>query len=169
LCLAVPQKLALRWRNAFCEHGVKVIITDIDAKGGTARAELAKNKGAIVIFGSISAQVLPGLALCFAGATGATGIGKFDASNWTTCPVGQSRFKAALASLSCRVTSPWATEFNTERPHSALDYQTPTDHARTLITAIAHPAARDESSARRAIAQTAPDGVNINRSQIVTG
>ncbi len=63
----------------------------------------------------------------------------------------------------------WATDYNTERPHSALDYQTPADYARTLITAIARPAARDESSARRAIAQPAPDGVNISRIQIVAG
>ncbi|ATG46804.1 4-hydroxyphenylacetate 3-monooxygenase [Celeribacter ethanolicus] len=45
------------------------------------------------------------LALCFAGATGATGIGKFATPDWTTCPAGQPRLKAALASLSCRVTS----------------------------------------------------------------
>lgn len=34
---------------------------------------------------------------------------------------------------------------NTERPHTALDYQTPTDYARTLTTAIARPATRDET------------------------
>lgn len=49
--------------------------------------------------------------------------------------------------------SAWATDYNTERPHSALGYETPADYARTLTTAIARPAARDESSARRAIAQ----------------
>lgn len=42
-----------------------------------------------------------------------------------------------------------AADYNTERPQSALDYQTPADYARTLITAIARPAARDESSALR--------------------
>jgi hypothetical protein len=36
--------------------------------------------------------------------------------------------------------------------HSALDYHTPAEYARTLNHAIARPAARDESSARRAIA-----------------
>ena len=57
------------------------------------------------------------------------------------------------------VIAAWVTDFNTERPHSALDYQTPADYARTLSTAIARPAARHEGSARRAIAQPAPVGV----------
>ena len=64
------------------------------------------------------------------------------------------------------VIAAWASDHNTARPHSALDYQTPTDYARALTTAIARPAARDESSARRAIAQPAPIGVNINRPQV---
>lgn len=51
------------------------------------------------------------------------------------------------------VISAWATDFNTECPHPALGYQTPADYVLTLTTAIAHLAARDESSARRAIAQ----------------
>lgn len=45
-----------------------------------------------------------------------------------------------------------AADYNTERPHSAPDYQTPPDYAPALTTAIARSAARDESSARRAIA-----------------
>ncbi len=32
--------------------------------------------------------------------------------------------------------SAWATDHNTERPHSALGYETPADYARTLTTAI---------------------------------
>ncbi|TNE67263.1 MAG: flavin reductase [Rhodobacteraceae bacterium] len=59
--------------------------------------------------GRFSVQLLSAdqtdLALCFAGATGATGIGKFDASDWITCPAGLPRLETALASLSCRVTS----------------------------------------------------------------
>lgn len=47
-----------------------------------------------------------------------------------------------------------------EHPHSALGYQTPADYTRKPTTAIARPAARDKSSARRAIAQPAPIGVN---------
>ena len=67
------------------------------------------------------------------------------------------------------VITAWATDYNTERPHSALDYQTPADYARTLTTAIARPATRDESSARRAIAQPAPAGVNTNRAPVAAG
>lgn len=62
-----------------------------------------------------------------------------------------------------------ATDYNTERPHSALDYQTPADYARTLTTAIARPAAQDDGSARRAIAQPAPIRVNTNRTQVAAG
>ncbi len=67
------------------------------------------------------------------------------------------------------VVAAWAADYNTERPHSALDYQTPADYARALTTAIARPAARDESSARRAIANPAPNGVNNNRAPVATG
>lgn len=64
------------------------------------------------------------------------------------------------------VISAWTTDDNTERRHSALDYQTPADYARTLTTAIARLAARDNGSARRAIAQPAPIGVNTNPTPI---
>lgn len=67
------------------------------------------------------------------------------------------------------VIAAWAADYNTERPHSALDYQTPADYVRTLTAAIARPAARDESSARRAIAQPAPIGVNTNRAPVAAG
>ncbi|WP_323772210.1 IS3 family transposase [Antarctobacter sp.] len=67
------------------------------------------------------------------------------------------------------VISAWATDYNTERPHSALGYETPADYARTLTTAIARPAARDESSARRAIAQPAPIGVNNPWTPVAAG
>ncbi|GLP88715.1 hypothetical protein GCM10007921_42780 [Tritonibacter mobilis] len=49
------------------------------------------------------------------------------------------------------VIADWAADYNTERSHSAVDYQTPAGYALALTIAIAHPAARDESSARRAI------------------
>jgi putative transposase len=61
----------------------------------------------------------------------------------------------------------WVTDYNTERPHSALGYQTPAGFALHLTTAIARPAACDESSARPAIAQPAPIGVNNNRAPVV--
>ena len=63
----------------------------------------------------------------------------------------------------------WVTDDNTERPHSALGYQTPAGFALHLATAIARHAARDESSARRAIAQPTPNGVNNQRTQVVAG
>ena len=63
----------------------------------------------------------------------------------------------------------WVTDYTTERPHSALGYQTPADFALHLTAAIARPAARDESCARRAIAQTAPISVNDHRALVVVG
>ncbi|MCG6110728.1 MAG: transposase, partial [Paracoccus sp.] len=63
----------------------------------------------------------------------------------------------------------WVTDYNTERPHSALGYQTPAGFALHLTTAIAHPAARDEGSARRPIAQPAPTGVNDHRAPVAAG
>ena len=63
----------------------------------------------------------------------------------------------------------WAPDYSTTRPHSALGYQTPAGFALHLATAIARPAARDESSAHRAIAQPAPTGVNDHRAPVVAG
>jgi transposase InsO family protein len=63
----------------------------------------------------------------------------------------------------------WVTDYNTERPHSALGYQTPAGFALHLTTAIARPAAHDENSARRAIAQPTPIGVNNQRTHVVAG
>ena len=63
----------------------------------------------------------------------------------------------------------WVTDYNTERPHSALGYQTPAGFALHLTTAIARPAARDEGSARRAIAQPTPKGVNQLPAPVAAG
>jgi hypothetical protein len=63
----------------------------------------------------------------------------------------------------------WMIDYNTARPHSALGYQTPAGFALHLTTAIARPAARDESSARRAIAQPAPIGINDHGPPVVAG
>lgn len=57
----------------------------------------------------------------------------------------------------------WVTDYNTERAHSAPGYQSPAGFALHLTTAIARPVARDESSARRTIAQPAPTGLNDPR------
>ena len=67
------------------------------------------------------------------------------------------------------VIADWVTDYNTQRPHSALGYQTPADFARHLITATAHHAALDESSARRAIAQPATNDVNKEKTLITAG
>ena len=48
-----------------------------------------------------------------------------------------------FAAVARVVIAAWAADCNTERPHSALDYQTPADDAPALTTAIARPAARD--------------------------
>lgn len=52
----------------------------------------------------------------------------------------------------------WAFDYNTRRPHSSIGYQTPAAYAAHLI-ATGRPAAPSESSARRPVASTAPDGV----------
>ena len=63
----------------------------------------------------------------------------------------------------------WAADYNTARPHSALGYQTPAGFALHLTDAIARPAARDESSACRAIAQPAPISVNTKWAPVAAG
>jgi hypothetical protein len=65
--------------------------------------------------------------------------------------------------------SAWVTDYNTKRPHSALGYQTPAGFALYLNTAIARPATRVASSARRAIAQPTPKGVNDQSAQVTAG
>ncbi len=52
----------------------------------------------------------------------------------------------------------WAADYNTERPHSAIGYQTPAAYAAHL-NATGRPAAQLESSPRRPVAHPAPDGV----------
>lgn len=63
----------------------------------------------------------------------------------------------------------WVTDYNTERPHSALGSQTPAGLALHMTTAIARPAARDEGSARRAIPQPAPKSVNQQPAPVADG
>lgn len=46
------------------------------------------------------------------------------------------------------VIAAWAADYNTERPHSALDYQTPAEDARSLTTAIARLGSREMKSPR---------------------
>ena len=65
--------------------------------------------------------------------------------------------------------SAWVTDYNTERPHSALGYRTPAGFALYLTTAIVRPATRVESSARRAIAQPTPKVANDQPAQVTAG
>lgn len=67
------------------------------------------------------------------------------------------------------VISAWATDYNKKRSHSALEYQALVVDARTLTNPNALTPAQAERSARRAIAQPAPNGVNHNRAQVTAG
>lgn len=67
------------------------------------------------------------------------------------------------------VIAAWAADYNNERPHLARNDQTPAGYALTLTTASTRPAAREESSVSRAIAQPTPHGVNTNWAQVAVG
>lgn len=67
------------------------------------------------------------------------------------------------------LTAAWVTDYNTARPRSAIGLPDPAAFALHLTTAIARPAARDESSAGRAIAHPAPTGVNNQRTPVAAG
>jgi putative transposase len=57
----------------------------------------------------------------------------------------------------------WVEDYNTERPHSALGYQTPAAFARQLITATDRHAALHEGYAQRSLAPPAPNCVATER------
>jgi putative transposase len=61
-----------------------------------------------------------------------------------------------------------ATDYNTARPHSSLGYKTPLTYA-TQLTATDRRAARDESSAHRPVAHTAPTGVTLAGTLVAAG
>jgi len=63
----------------------------------------------------------------------------------------------------------WADDYNEERPHSALGYQTPKAFAERLFTATGSNAAPDESSAQLPVAQPAPIGVSTQRAPVPNG
>lgn len=77
------------------------LLVCVNRKTGTCQEIRRSGRFSVQLLGAEQAD----LALCFAGATGATGAGKFDSSDWTTCPAGLPRLGTALASLSCRVIS----------------------------------------------------------------
>ena len=64
--------------------------------------------------------------------------------------------------------SEWVSDYNTERPHSALGYATPAQFAAT-ITAIGTDAPPDESSAAAPIAHAAPNGASTIEAPVVAG
>lgn len=63
----------------------------------------------------------------------------------------------------------WATDYNEERPHSALGYQTPKAFAEDLTTATDSRAVLPESSAHLSVAPHAPVGVSTQWAQVPTG
>jgi len=67
------------------------------------------------------------------------------------------------------VIGEWVEDYNTERPHSALGYQTPVAFANQLTTATGSSAAPEESPAQQPIAQPAPRGVSTQRTQAPHG
>jgi putative transposase len=62
----------------------------------------------------------------------------------------------------------WTFDYNTRRPHSSIGYQTPAAYAAHLI-ATGRPAAPSQSSARRPVASTAPDGVTTPETLVAAG
>ena len=67
------------------------------------------------------------------------------------------------------VIAEWVTDFNTERPHSALGYQTPAAFAEHLTTANDHNAALVEGYAPRSLAPSALNSVSTERTQAPAG
>lgn len=63
----------------------------------------------------------------------------------------------------------WVTDYNEERPHSALGYQTPKAFAKELLTATDSRAALFESSAHLSVAPPAPVGVSTQRAPVPAG
>jgi len=63
----------------------------------------------------------------------------------------------------------WAVDYNEERPHSALGYQTPNAFAEHLFTATDSHAAPTGSSAQQSVAKPAPVGVSTQRTPVPIG
>ena len=63
----------------------------------------------------------------------------------------------------------WAADYNEERPHSALGYQTPRAFAADLFTATDSRAALPESSAHLSVAPPTPIGVSTQRAPVPVG
>lgn len=66
------------------------------------------------------------------------------------------------------VIDEWTKDYNTERPHSSLGYQTPAEYAARIV-ATGSAATLCEGSAPVPVAQTAPMGVNNGKALIAVG
>lgn len=62
----------------------------------------------------------------------------------------------------------WVVDYNTERPHSSIGYQTPAAYA-AIITATGSAAALPDGFATEPVAQPAPEGVNTAEALIAAG
>ena len=69
----------------------------------------------------------------------------------------------------CAEVARWVEDYNTERPHSALGYQTPAAFAGKPTTATDRCAAPSTSSAQRPVAPPAPNGVSTERTLVQAG
>ena len=67
------------------------------------------------------------------------------------------------------VVADWAVDYNTERPHSALGYQTPAAYAERLTTATDRNAALCQGYAQRSVAPSTPNGVSTKRTPVPVG
>ena len=63
----------------------------------------------------------------------------------------------------------WAHDYNTNRPHSALGYETPEVFAKRLKSATGCHAAPFESSARQPVANPAQIGVSTRKALVQAG
>lgn len=63
----------------------------------------------------------------------------------------------------------WAADYNEERPHSALGYQTPKAFAEHLFTATDSRAAPPESSAHLPVAPPEPNWLPTQRAPVPAG
>lgn len=83
-------------------------------------------------------------------------------ANLPRAATGRSSCRRRSSSKKVRVRSGSA-------PGGACGLSVPGDYAQTRITAIARPAAGDESSARQAVTQPAPIGVKTNPAPVAAG
>lgn len=77
------------------------LLACVNRKTGTCMEIERSGRFSVQLLGQDHAEV----AMAFAGAKGLSGMDKFGAGDWTTCPNGLPRLNGALASISCEVTA----------------------------------------------------------------